>query len=441
MATENNSSASDVPVGVSMKLQILSEISTLGDDLLIEILIRLPSPKFACRISTVCKRWSSLISSPRFNRSFVSHHESINELHPPLVLSSEDQQSIIQGFVPMPSVDHELRFAVLDSFQDLLLCGFQMPEDLDDEFRRSYFVCNPFTKQWIALPLAPCRPTRCSGLVARLVCEPRNLYNLDLGDGRAGSVVYSEYRFRVVCLYRHMNKSNSCTKLDVFCSESGEWNKDPVVVNTHFFCDRKNVVSCNGELFWVDIAIRGDIGRHFMIAVFNPFCPDIPPSCIDAPQLLKPWWDISVSQGALHVSAFNSEPEDGDSRIASSVWRLDDDHKSFSLVCEEKPEIVFFHYLDVKGAILSCDLRRGDLEFHSELRVLLSPRWTLFHPTISCWPIPIPRYEELRVIYDGSYSCWVQSSKPTTPAITGPTTPAIAEERQPIHVFITRLVS
>ncbi|CAL1365842.1 unnamed protein product [Linum trigynum] len=167
MATENNSSASDVPVGVSMKLQILSEISTLGDDLLIEILIRLPSPKFACRISTVCKRWSSLISSPRFNRSFVSHHESINELHPPLVLSSEDQQSIIQGFVPMPSVDHELRFAVLDSFQDLLLCGFQMPEDLDDEFRRSYFVCNPFTKQWIALPLAPCRPTRCSGLVAR----------------------------------------------------------------------------------------------------------------------------------------------------------------------------------------------------------------------------------------------------------------------------------
>ncbi|CAL1365886.1 unnamed protein product [Linum trigynum] len=470
MATGNCASASNPRLCISnerpwIRSTGVNSISKLAEDLLQEILIRsFLNPRFACRSKLVCKRWNSLISSPSFNCRFVSHRQSINELQPPLVLSSEDQQSIIPGFVPMPTVDHELRFSVLDSFQDLLLCGFQMPEDLDDEFRRSYFLCNPFTKQWIALPLAPCRPTRCSGLVARLVCEPRNSYNLDLGDGRAGSVVYSEYRFRVVCLYQHMRKSNCWTRLDMFCSESGEWNKDPLVVDTHFYCDRMNVVSCNGELFWVSIR------RHYMIAVFNPFCPEIPPSYINAPQLLKPWWDISVSQGALHVSAFNSKPEGGDSRIASSIWRLDDDHKSFSLVCEgvlktarprsnpsvqlddfflelersmsaslhsivlpylhpEKPEIVFFHYLDVKGAILSCDLRRGDLEFHSELRVLLSPRWALFHPTISCWPIPIPRYEELRVIYDGSYSCWVQSSKPTTPAITGPTTPAIAEER------------
>ncbi|CAI0397018.1 unnamed protein product [Linum tenue] len=173
MATGNCDSASDPQLCVSKKRPgirstVVNSISKLGEDLLLEILIRsFLNPRFACRSKLVCKRWNSLISSPSFNRRFVCRRQSITELQPPLVLSSEDQQSIIHGFVPMPSVDHELRFAVLDSFQDLLLCGFQMPEDLDDEFGRSYFVCNPFTKQWIALPLAPCRPTRCSGLVTR----------------------------------------------------------------------------------------------------------------------------------------------------------------------------------------------------------------------------------------------------------------------------------
>ncbi|CAI0397019.1 unnamed protein product [Linum tenue] len=172
MATGNCDSASNPRLCVSKKRPgirstAVNSISKLGEDLLEEILIRLPTPRSACRCKAVCKLWRSLISSPRFNRRFVSRRQGINELQPPLVLSSEDQQSIIASFVPTPSVGHELRFAVLDSFQDLLLCGFQMPEDLDDEFRRSYFVCNPFTKQWTALPLAPGRPVEHSGLVAR----------------------------------------------------------------------------------------------------------------------------------------------------------------------------------------------------------------------------------------------------------------------------------
>ncbi|CAN0909726.1 hypothetical protein LINGRAHAP2_LOCUS25926 [Linum grandiflorum] len=53
----------------------ISPISKLGDDLLVEILIRsFPDPKSACRCKAVCKQWSSLISSPSFNRRFVSHY-------------------------------------------------------------------------------------------------------------------------------------------------------------------------------------------------------------------------------------------------------------------------------------------------------------------------------------------------------------------------------
>ncbi|CAI0397020.1 unnamed protein product [Linum tenue] len=212
MATGNCDSASGPQRYVSERRPgirstgVVNSISKLGEDLLEEILIRLPTPRSACRCKAVGKPWCSLISSPRFNRRFVSRRRSINELQPPLVLSSEDQQSIIPGFVPMPSVDHDLRFAVLDSFQDLLLCGFQMPQDLDDEFRRSYFVCNPFTKQWIALPLAPAGPARYPRLVARYKTE-----------------------------------SGCATRLDVFCSESGEWNKDhPLVLDEHFLWNDKN---------------------------------------------------------------------------------------------------------------------------------------------------------------------------------------------------------
>ncbi|CAL1391046.1 unnamed protein product [Linum trigynum] len=68
-------------------------ISKLGDDLLVEILIRgLLNPRLACRSKLVCKQWSSLISSPSFNRRFVSHRQSRSAGEPPLTPS----------FLPVP---------------------------------------------------------------------------------------------------------------------------------------------------------------------------------------------------------------------------------------------------------------------------------------------------------------------------------------------------
>ncbi|CAI0546823.1 unnamed protein product [Linum tenue] len=72
----------------------------MGDDLLVEILIRgLRNPRSACSSKLVCKRWSSLISGPRFNRRFVSHHRDIMNRRPmpddPLELLR-----IIRSFLP-----------------------------------------------------------------------------------------------------------------------------------------------------------------------------------------------------------------------------------------------------------------------------------------------------------------------------------------------------
>ncbi|CAI0389066.1 unnamed protein product [Linum tenue] len=433
MATADNStSASDQRQGSgyalcssSKRRRLISaegnaSIWKLADDLIVEILIRaLPNPRSACRCKLVCKRWSSLIFDPvRFNRRFISYHRSRNQ-QPPLLLHSDDPQSIITSFLPMSRLSR-MSFAVMDSYKDLVLCGFEDVGPTSGELYRTYFLCNPFTKEWLALPLAPELPAGCPYFFTRLVCEPRMRNDLDLGDNQVFAYS-SEYRFRVVRLYPR----GSSAKLDVFCSDTGEWTKDRLVIPNHYQCIARNVVSCNGELFWSYAVPNQDkdavCRSRVFIAAFNPFRPDIPPTAIDAPEVFcKPGWDISVSQGALHA-------------IASSVWRLEQDSKSWRKVCDgllkksrlyelhhylrpclhpEKAEVFFLKHRGDAGvvSVLSCDLRTGgEVELFAEARVFLS-YWNLFRVQFSCWPTSIPKYKELRVMYDGSCSCWIQSN-------------------------------
>ncbi|CAI0449847.1 unnamed protein product, partial [Linum tenue] len=146
-----------------------SMISKIGDDILLEILIRLPNPRSACRCKAVCNHWRSLISDNRFNRRFVSHHQTLHKQQTlPLHMNdATDQQSVVMSFLPpMPDRVREC-FKVLDCFKDMLLCGFRDVNEANDEIGRSYVVCNPFTKQWMALPLAPEKPEDYAASVTR----------------------------------------------------------------------------------------------------------------------------------------------------------------------------------------------------------------------------------------------------------------------------------
>ncbi|CAI0474709.1 unnamed protein product [Linum tenue] len=130
----------------------LNLFSKLANDLLIEILIRLPNPRSSCRCKAVCKLWRSLITDPSFSLRFISHHRS--RYQPAAVFLPSHKPHSILSFLPMPDEARpDLR--AFDCFKDLLLCGFA---DLFGELGRSYLVCNPFTKQWVALPLAPRKP-------------------------------------------------------------------------------------------------------------------------------------------------------------------------------------------------------------------------------------------------------------------------------------------
>ncbi|CAL1369155.1 unnamed protein product [Linum trigynum] len=182
-------------------------ISRLGDDLMEEILIRLPNPRSASRCKPVCRRWNSMISSPSFNRRFVSHHQSKNR-EPPLLLPSDDPlSSSMLSFLPVPG-EFRSKFIVWDSFKDLLLCGFKdWGTSIYFEMGRLFFLCNPFTEQWVALPLAPMRiNSRYRTTEVKLVCEEIGNSNtsLDMGDGQA-FVYSSDYRFRVLLAHEALS--------------------------------------------------------------------------------------------------------------------------------------------------------------------------------------------------------------------------------------------
>ncbi|CAI0389367.1 unnamed protein product [Linum tenue] len=138
-----------------------------------EVLIRAPEPGSAWRCKAVCKRWNSLISDTHFVRRYVSHHQQSSsnqyggggELEEPPLMSSNSRESIL-SFLPLPDglAYEPVYFRVYDCYKDLVLCGFHEGREIRDEFCRSLFVCNPFTKQWIALPLAPETPSTAIGL-------------------------------------------------------------------------------------------------------------------------------------------------------------------------------------------------------------------------------------------------------------------------------------
>ncbi|CAL1387731.1 unnamed protein product [Linum trigynum] len=408
-----------------------SSISKLGGDLLLEVVIRVPDPRSAFRCKLVCKRWNSLISDPYFNRRFVSHHQRMNEGYPSLLIRSRDRESVILSFLPLPCCFSKAPFRVFDCFKDLVLCGMWV---CDPGMGRSWFVCNPFTKQWVALPLMPKRSRKeRAGMVARLVCEPRSNPELDLGDGQV--FVHSEYRFRVVCMYKEGGGGDGMsTKLDVFCSESGAWTEGAFVLDSKYSTYLDQVVSCNGRFF----CYASESAAIPPILGIDPFRLDRPPYRVDNhPGFSWEHFDISISQGVLHIArlAHNSAAPP-----LLTVWRQeeDDDHQHiswsevyqvslkepskpcnysrercyFACLHPDDPEIVFlYNDFDV---ILYHDVRTGEEGvFDDEY----SHPWRLFQPRISCWPTPIPNYEKLRAAYD---ACCVhhtrrQAARPALP--------------------------
>ncbi|CAL1372549.1 unnamed protein product [Linum trigynum] len=429
-------------------------VAKLGDDVLVEILIRLPNPRSACQCKPVCKRWNSLISTTQFNRRFVSIRTKTEGDNFFIASSDAAPLKSILCFLPPLPPNIRRRFRVLDSSKDLLLCGF--PDKINGGYcSHSYLICNPFSKQWIALPLAPRKPLNLR-VVARLLCQPRSKSNaFDLGGGK--SFTYHDYEFRVVLMHQWKPYWRNPTVLDVFSSESGEWSEKVCVLKPDVGPCSRNVVSCNGELFWPG---RPGIDDRCVLAAFDAFSIESPPARIrdssssdEYARLAAKFWDVSISQGALHVVILRNCGR----RSTLTLWRLGQNRRFWrrqyrdvlldTSKCEdfqeseccalvlhpEDSEIVFLEILHRGGkgsSVFSCHMREGELELFDRVRCRrrASSRWRVFRPRLDdCLPTMIlPRYDELRGKYDGSLDCLVSEQRSNN------SLRMLAEEGQPV---------
>ncbi|XP_068651621.1 F-box protein At5g07610-like, partial [Aristolochia californica] len=149
--------------------------SYLGDDLFTEIFSRLPiKPLF--RLKSVCKLWNRLISSDQLHGRLLLPHglfypfqacDSEPEEYRYICLSDSNSsdggiQDISLSFLPRyPNLE------IIDSCNGLILLLWSEMEEGTCQIE--YYVCNPLTKRWIALP----KPRRWVGFdITRLAFDP-----------------------------------------------------------------------------------------------------------------------------------------------------------------------------------------------------------------------------------------------------------------------------
>ncbi|PON90685.1 F-box domain containing protein [Trema orientale] len=293
-----------------------SMISTLPDDLLKEILIRLPDLKSSIRCGLVCKRWwSSTVSRPDFVAGFMEHHRS---KVPPLRLVLRDNfihGNTIHINLPLRLSLYPPLATVADSFPSLK--RFLVPDSSDliaasrdlllFSVFSSYYVCNPLTGQRFRLP----GPPRMSGHLAYsgLVSEPNNNNN---NNRRVGSFS----RYRVMLMYY---SRNTLTYTTIFCSETGQWIRLGEYDRFVSLGNGDVVAGNDGVLYWIHSGLQ-------RLIALDPF------KAVDGARALRfielPGGFLTGIRGQLRVGLFQGRPRVSqlsrvDSRnLCLEVWDL-----------------------------------------------------------------------------------------------------------------------
>ncbi|PON69300.1 F-box domain containing protein [Parasponia andersonii] len=270
-------------------------MSVIPDDVLLEILIRLPDSKAVIHCGLVCKRWFSGVSRSRlsyFVQKFNHHHRqrrqhnsSDSQLPFTLLMRGShdasagpfhssladvpcypffsDKSRMLRSspwLSPRCYLDflggHILR--VLSSFEDLLL--------LTAGHLKHLWVCNPLTRQLALLPDPP--PTHRQNQLYRcgFVCEPNCSCNERLGEVSPCSYYCNcSIKYRVALI--HMDESDLVFHAAVFSSEAGKWTKSTFMFSVRLHLWHFTPVGCNGIIYW----LLFENNKYEGIAAFDPF--------------------------------------------------------------------------------------------------------------------------------------------------------------------------
>ncbi|CAH9143003.1 unnamed protein product [Cuscuta epithymum] len=257
--------------------------SSLNEELVVEILLRLPRTESA-RYQLVCKRWYSLISShyfigrsigsSPFNHTIVFQFEynckcSCNSppcrpiSHSSLKLFSSDRSLLLQvygkhdiklSYLPCPPQRlHKIR--LVGAFADLILCYYYsttpIPHTTLKKKQINYYVSNLLTRQWI--PLRPVGDSRDDAAVGFLCLPPSSSESCN-----------SRYnRFIVVRIPDVMRPTRPEVEVHVFSSEEGRWRRRFVSspLPSRSYNISRPLVAYRGLLHWL---------KTDCIAVYDP---------------------------------------------------------------------------------------------------------------------------------------------------------------------------
>ncbi|KAF7104092.1 hypothetical protein CFC21_105017 [Triticum aestivum] len=278
----------------------------LADDLLVEILARVPA-RSVCRFKCVSKDWLSLIDHPDHHRKLPQtlagffYARSDNRELP---LETEVRFAGVSGN-RCPPVDTSFAFLpshrrvdLLDCCNGLLLCRWYGVSALGDEF--CYIVCNPATKEWVSLP-------------------DRSHEN-KVGIERLGFDPTMSSHFYVFVLLENVNFNAYLAEVEVYSSETKRWVYKEIGWNKRIVlpAEQPSAVFLNGCLHFYSfdhetyncLAVVDTKGETWM-----PF--GVPGGLVDG--------FVQQSQGYLHYANFQN---DGHSDVVRQVVYVLEDYDS-----------------------------------------------------------------------------------------------------------------
>lgn len=260
-----------------------------------------------------------------------------------------------------------------------------------------YIVCNPLTKQWVALPA--------------LFSNVKTLY--------IGFICYSsEKRFKVVRIevvnVESRRQVSGTLKLEIFCSVSGRWTEeyfmssdDELFYGWNYRCP--SGVVCDGLLLWDTLSSNG-------VFTYDPCsgeCRTIELPC----EVMKPVWGfkhcLGECNGRLRYANFSWddthyrmwELKDGEwlllhkvhlDEMKSTVESIDKDCMSLLSPHSINQDIVFFwcrsSFRIVEYSMENKVLRLPNFNRDAKIISLLSPMFFPF--VLPSWPTAVPSIQQ-----------------------------------------------
>ncbi|CAL9005507.1 unnamed protein product [Prunus brigantina] len=203
-------------------------------------------------------------TDPVMERSLESLNSFLHTVSSKLTdLDIERQLKLEKRLVFIPNVYKDLKPGVVGTYDDLVLCCAAKYH------QRDYYICNPYTQQWVALPPSPQCHKR---LVAvGFIYDHKKKATQQINNAAAEYI----YRHRVVSIleFSHCQAYTFKYYMEIFSSETREWRASYISFPKKLAFHSVNPsigFAHKGMLFLKAFWVGRDEGRAFLIG-FDPF--------------------------------------------------------------------------------------------------------------------------------------------------------------------------